>query len=121
MKEKVIMSNKKVTVKKPKKGDEEYEKIISRMGRDIEKLKAKNKALLDTLKTTETYLDSISKDKTVQEIFQEVLDNTKVNVAEKCPRCHTEGLKRINLGFVKIISCSCGYRNRVNESGTDKT
>ena len=115
------MSNKKVAAEKLKKSEEQYEKIISRMERDIEKLKAKNKALLDALKTTETYLDSISKDKTIQEIFQEVLDNTKVNVAGKCPRCHAEGLKKINLGFVKIISCSCGYRNRINESGPSQT
>ena len=111
------MSDKKRPLKKTKKGDEHYDKIISRMERDIEKLKAKNKALMDALKTTESYLASISKDKTIQEIFQEVVDNTKINVNEKCPKCNSQGMKRINLGFVKIISCSCGYRNRVNESG----
>jgi nitrate/TMAO reductase-like tetraheme cytochrome c subunit len=98
--------------------DERYEKIIGRMERDIEKLKAKNTALLNALKETEQYLNNISKDKTIQEIFQEVLDNTKVNVANKCPKCHSEGMKKINLGYVKIISCSCGYRNRINETGT---
>ena len=114
------MRNKKNTVK-TKKGDEAYEKIITRMERDIEKLKAKNKVLMEALKTTEAYLASISKDKTIQEIFQEVLDNTKINITKKCPKCHTEGMKSINLGFIKIISCSCGYRNRVNESGTGQT
>jgi nitrate/TMAO reductase-like tetraheme cytochrome c subunit len=109
------MGRKKVPVKVK---DERYEKIIGRMERDIEKLKAKNTALLNALKETEQYLNNISKDKTIQEIFQEVLDNTKVNVANKCPKCHSEGMKKINLGYVKIISCSCGYRNRINETGT---
>lgn len=108
------MSIKKISDKK-NKSDDHYNKIISRMERDIEKLKAKNKSLMAALETTESYLEAISKDKTVHEIFQEVLDNTKVNVSEKCPKCHTAGMKKINLGFVKIISCSCGYRNRVNE------
>jgi hypothetical protein len=109
------MGNKKVPVKKIKNND--YEKIISRMERDIAKLKSKNKSLMDALQTTEVYLTAISKDKTVQEIFQEVLDNTEVNVDIKCPKCGSQGMKRINLGHVKIISCSCGYRNRVNEPG----
>lgn len=115
------MTSKKAVVKKYKKNDTTYEKIISRMERDIDKLKAKNKALEVALKTTESYIESISQDKTIQEIFQEVLDNTKVNAPGRCPKCHKEDMKIVNLGFVKIISCSCGYRNRVNDSRTDKT
>jgi DNA-directed RNA polymerase subunit M/transcription elongation factor TFIIS len=98
------------------KKDDDYEKIINRMERDIEKLKAKNKVLMDALKTTETYLLEISKDKTIQEIFQEVHDNTELNVEEKCPKCGSHGMKKINLGYVNIASCSCGYRNRINGS-----
>lgn len=115
------MNGKKRPVRKIKKEDGHYDRIINRMDRDIEKLKAKNKVLMEALKATESYLISISKDKTIQEIFQEVIDNTKINVDEKCPKCQAQGMKCINLGFIKIVSCSCGYRNRINESKTNQT
>lgn len=104
--------------KKANKQDEQYEKIILRMERDIEKLKAKNKALSSILKANEKYLIEISKDKTIHEIFKEVVENTEVNTKDKCPKCNTTGMKKINFGCVKIIVCTCGYRNRINEQGT---
>lgn len=112
------MSNKKGRIVKNSKKEEEYEKIISRMERDIEKLKSKNKDLMQALKQTEEHLQLIMKDKAIQEIFQEVVDNTDINVKEKCPKCGTLKMKRVNLGYVKIVVCSCGYRNRVNEPGS---
>jgi len=112
------MSSKRISVNRPKNKDDHYEKIIQRMERDIEKLKAKNKMLTEAAETTETYLLAITKDKTIQEIFQEVLDNTKTNIEGRCPKCGSEGMKKINLGHIKVISCSCGYRNRVNEQGS---
>ena len=112
----VFMSGKRVSISKSKKIDEDYERIISRMERDITKLKAKNKTLRAALNITEEYLLSVSKDKTLIDIFKEVQDNTEINVHEKCPKCGSMGMKRINLGNIKIISCLCGYRNRINES-----
>lgn len=112
------MDNKRVPVKKIKNKDDHYEKIIFRMEIDIKKLKAKIKALTSALESTDSYLTAISKDKTVHEIFQEVLDNTEINVDKKCPKCGSQGMKRVDLGYVKVVSCTCGYRNRINEPGT---
>ena len=110
------MSNERNKNNKSKKKDEDYERIISRMERDIGKLKAKNKSLKNALDETEEYLLAISKDKTLIDIFKEVQDNTAINVHEKCPKCGSMGMKKRNLGNIKIISCKCGYRNRINES-----
>lgn len=101
--------------------DRESEKI-RRLEKENRRLRSENKTLKNAWEATETYLIAISRDKTINDIFQEIEEKTDRKVKEKCPKCGCEEMTRINLGNIKIICCSgCDYRNRVNEKGPAQT
>lgn len=112
-----IVGKKTETIKKTKKDGSDYDKIIRRLERENKRLKSENKTLQDALNASEEYLIAISSEKTLQYIFEEIDKKTEVKTKQQCPKCNSEHMKRINLGNIQIVSCSCGYRNRTNESG----
>ncbi len=113
------MNKRSVEKQQAQKENADYEKQISKMEKEIRRLKSEVKTLQEALTKTDEYLVDMVKDKTVEEVMQEVKDNADVVLQEKCPNCGTDEMKQINLGTIKIIKCTrCSYRNRLNESGS---
>ena len=109
---------KKRTIEPIHKEERESEKI-RRLEKEIRRLKSENKTLTNAWSATEKYLVDISRDKTINDIFQEIVEKADRKMNEKCPKCQCEDMRRINLGAVQIICCSsCDYRNRVNAKGS---
>jgi predicted nuclease with TOPRIM domain len=117
-----LMSKKRVVAQKIHKEEVDYEKQIRKLEKEVRRLKTENKTLQDALSKTDDYLIDMVKDRTIEEIMQNIRETTDVVVQEKCPNCGTDEMKKINLGTIKIIACSrCSYRNRLNEPGSSQT
>lgn len=113
------MNKRSVEKQQIQKENSDYEKQINKMEKEIRRLKSEVKTLQDALSKTDQYMIEMVKDKSVEEIMQNVKDNADVVLQEKCPNCGTYEMKQINLGTIKIIKCTrCSYRNRLNESGS---
>lgn len=96
-----------------------YEKQITTLERENRRLNKENLALKETINKTNEYIMKIVKNKTVEEIVQEVKSND-VTVKEKCPNCSAKEMKKIE-GEVVIIACTnCDYRNRAH-AGNQQT
>ena len=94
---------------------------IDKLEQTIKKLRSENKMLESAWAKTEGYLISISKDKTIKEIFTEIESKTKINkIRKECPNsdCSNKIMnKRQFDGFYLIYCEKCGYRNRIDEEG----
>ena len=109
------MKNKSVEKHKTQKDEAKYEKQIRSLESEIRRLKNELKSAKEALEKTDSFLIEMTKDRTVEQVMQDVKDHTDQAVKEKCPKCGTDEMKKINLGTFKIIACtSCSYRNRVN-------
>lgn len=116
------MSNKRVEIQKNHKKDGEFEKQIRKLEKELKRLKIENKSLQSALEKTDEYLINMMKDKPLNEVMQDIKENSDAVVREKCPKCGTQEMKKINLGTIKIVTCTrCPYRNRLNEPGSDQT
>lgn len=112
------MNKRSVGKQQIQKENSDYEKQINKFEKEIRRLKSEVRILQEALATTDEYLADMVKDKTVEDVVQNVKNNADIVLKEKCPNCGTDEMKQINLGTIRIIKCTrCSYRNRLNESG----
>jgi len=116
------MSNKKNADEKKsrQKESKEYEKTIRLLEKENRRLLSEVKTLNKALQDTEEHLFRISEDKTVMETIQQVCEVKPAKSENSCPKCSKSGMKIINLGHIKLLTCTCGYRNRLNGQGLDQ-
>jgi hypothetical protein len=100
------------------------EKLIAKIGRlerEIKKLRSSNRTIKDIWTKTEEYLLAISEEKSLKEIFSEIDTKTSLRkVKKKCPSCSNKQMNKRHYDGYYVISCDCGYRNRVDERGSSK-
>ena len=109
------MIKKSVEKQKTQKDEAKYEKQIRNLESEVRRLKNELKTAKEALAKTDDYLIEMTKDKSVAQVIKDVKDHTDIIVQEKCPKCGTNEMKKINLGAMKLIVCTrCDYRNRVN-------
>ena len=116
------MNKKRVVAKSHKDETEDCEKQIRKLEKENKRLKSENKALQEALGKMDDCLVDMIKDRSVEEIVQNIKENSDAVVHKKCPNCGTNKMKKTNLGSVKILTCtSCSYRNRLNGPGLGQT
>jgi Zn ribbon nucleic-acid-binding protein len=98
---------------------------IDKLMRENKKLRSENRTLKNAWQKTEEYLVAISEEKDIDEIFNEI--DTKTNlrkIRKSCPNsgCSSKTMNKRKFDGYSIVSCvKCGYRNRVDERGTEET
>lgn len=107
--------------------DERIQKLeskIKRLEREKKKLQSENKTLKDAWKKTEEHIHALTKDKSIDEVFQDIEEKTELTkITKECPNCGKRKMRKIQHSGFYIESCenkNCGYRNRINEGRSRK-
>ena len=92
-------------------------KAMRRKDRTIRQLKSEVQTAQEAFRQTETYLKEITNDRPLSEILKNVEAGKPLSPVTdmQCPKCGSTALNRIVFTGCHIISCKCGYRNRVDE------
>jgi len=91
-------------------------KAIRRKDRTIRQLKSEVQTAHQAFRQTETYLKEITNDRPLSEILKTVESGKPLSkIRKSCPKCGSEGMNKIIFTGFHVISCKCGYRNRVDE------
>lgn len=92
------------------------EGVIRDKDKTISKLKGQVNSAQSAFKTTEIYLKEITNGKPLSEVLKTVEAGKPLsNVDYECPKCNSHDMKKIIFTGFHIISCACGYRNKVDE------
>ena len=95
---------------------------LSKMDKEIKKLKSHNNTLKSAWKITEEYLVNISKEKSWKDISEEINNATFMKIKKICPNCKKKGMNKQQHNGFSTISCEkCNYRNKVNEKRSSDT
>jgi len=91
-------------------------KAIRRKDRTIKQLKSEVSTAQEAFRQTETYLKEITNDRPLSEILKNVESGKPLSkISDPCPKCGSANMKKIIFTGFHVISCKCGYRNRVDE------
>jgi len=91
-------------------------KAIRRKDRTIRQLKSEVQTAHQAFRQTETYLKEITNDRPLSEILKTVESGKPLSKIRKpCPKCGSGSMNKIIFTGFHVISCKCGYRNRVDE------
>lgn len=91
-------------------------KTIRRRDKTIRQLRSDAKTAEEAFRRTETYLKEVTDGKPLSEILRTVESNKPLSPIKKsCPKCNSRDMKKIIFTGFYVISCKCGYRNRVDE------
>ncbi len=91
-------------------------KIIRNKDKTIKQLKSEINTAQSAWNKTEIYLKDVTNGKPLSEVLKNVESGKPLSLKEQpCPKCNYGDLKRILYTGFYIVTCSCGYRARVNE------
>jgi predicted RNase H-like nuclease (RuvC/YqgF family) len=91
-------------------------KAIRSKDKTIRQLKSEVETAKEAFRQTETYLKEITNDRPLSEIIKTVVEGKPLKkIKNTCPKCGSEEMKKIIYTGFHVISCKCGYRNRVDE------
>jgi len=103
------------------KENAKLKKVLRGKERTIRQLKSEARTAEEAFRVTETYLKEITDDRPLSEILRTVEAGKPLSkVSDPCPKCNSINMKKIIFTGFHIISCHCGYRNRVDEERKDK-
>ena len=89
---------------------------IKRRDKTIRQLRSEIKTIEQAWRTTEVYLKEITNGKPLSEVLETVEAGKPLSkLNDSCPKCNSNEMKKIIFTGFYIVSCSCGYRNKVDE------
>ena len=109
--------------KKPKDRVEVLETLVKKLQNTI---RAKNTVIRNlkgqvctaetAFKQTEMYLQEVTNGKPLSEVLKMAESGRFTStIGEPCPKCGSHDMKKILFTGFYIITCECGYRNKVDE------
>jgi len=89
---------------------------VRKKDKTIKQLKGQVASAQTAFKTTEVYLKEITNGKPLSEVIRTVESGKPLSkVDDECPQCHSHDMKKILFTGFYIISCTCGYRNKIDD------
>lgn len=84
--------------------------------RVIKQLKSQVQTVELAWKKTEMYLNEVTNGKPLSEVLKAVEAGRPLSkIGKACPNCGTHNMNKILFIGFYIITCDCGYRNKVDE------
>ena len=110
-------------LKNRKNRDENYEdkirklqKVIRDKDKTIRQLKGQVKSAQLAWRATEVYLKEVTDGKPLSEIIKTAEEGKPLTyVHHECPKCNSHDLKKMVFATFYILSCVCGYRDKVDD------
>ena len=109
--------------KKPKDRVELLEEQVKKLNatvrtkdKAIRQLKSQVKTAESAWRKTEIYLNEVTDGKPLSEVLKTVEAGRPLSkIGEACPNCGAHDMNKILFTGFHIITCDCGYRNKVDE------
>ena len=90
--------------------------IIRTKDKTIRQLKGAVKTAESAWKKTEIYLQEVTNGKPLSEVLRTVEAGRPLSkIGDACPDCGLHDMKKILFTGFHIVTCHCGYRNKVDE------
>lgn len=82
----------------------------------IRQLKSNSSTFEAAWRKTEIYLKEVTNGKPLHEVLKTVEEGKPLTVVkDDCPTCGQHNMNKILFTGFYIISCTCGYRNKIDE------
>lgn len=109
--------------KKPKDRVEVLEALVKKLQNTlrakesvIKNLKGQVCTAETAFKRTEIYLQEVTNGKPLSEVLKNVeAGRFTSSIGDACPKCGLHDMKKILFTGFHIITCECGYRNKIDE------